>query len=193
MVTEHEPLTVIYDACVLYPAPLRSFLMYLAITDLYRARWSNRIHEEWMRNVVKDHADIPREKVERIRDLMDLHVRDGLVTGYESLIDRLTLPDPDDRHVLAAAIHCGADMIVTFNLKDFPKDVLNPYGIEARHPDEFLAYQLEVAPEVLCSAAKRQRVSLKNPPMNVEEYLAALERQRLPQTVSILREFAGII
>ena len=167
--------------------------MYLAITDLYRARWSNRIHEEWMRNVVKDHADIPREKVERIRDLMDLHVRDGLVTGYESLIDRLTLPDPDDRHVLAAAIHCGADMIVTFNLKDFPKDVLNPYGIEARHPDEFLAYQLEVAPEVLCSAAKRQRVSLKNPPMNVEEYLAALERQRLPQTVSILREFAGII
>ena len=193
MVTEHEPLTVIYDACVLYPAPLRSFLMYLAITDLYRARWSNRIHEEWMRNVVKDHADIPREKVERIRDLMDLHVRDGLVTGYESLIDRLTLPDPDDRHVLAAAIHCGADMIVTFNLKDFPKDVLNPYGIEARHPDEFLAYQLEVAPEVVCSAARRQRVSLKNPPMNVEEYLAALERQRLPQTVSILREFAGII
>jgi len=93
-------LTVVYDTCVLYPAPLRSFLMYLAVTDLYHARWSNDIHEEWMRNVVKDHADIPREQVERIRDLMNMHVRDCLVTGYEPLIGDLTLPDPDDRHVL---------------------------------------------------------------------------------------------
>ena len=77
--------TVIYDACVLYPAPLRSFLMYLAVTDLYHARWTNDIHEEWMRNIVKD-------QVERIRDLMNSHVRDCLVTGYEPLIGGLTLP-----------------------------------------------------------------------------------------------------
>jgi len=114
--------TVVYDACVLYPAPLRSFLMYLAVTDLYHARWTNDIHEEWMRNVVKDYADIPREQVERIRDLMDSYVRDCLVTSYELLIGGLTLPDPDDRHVLAAAILSGADTIVTFNLKDFPED-----------------------------------------------------------------------
>ena len=104
----HSPFTAVYDACVLYPAPLRSFLMYLAVTDLYHARWTNDIHEEWMRNVVKDHADIPREQVERIRDLMNVHVRDCLVSGYESLIGGLSLPDPDDRHVLAAAILCGA-------------------------------------------------------------------------------------
>jgi hypothetical protein len=91
--------TVIYDACVLYPAPLRSFLMYLAVTDLYHARWTNDIHEEWMRNIVKDHTDITREQVDRIRDLMNSHVRDCLVTGYEPLIGGLTLPDPDDRHV----------------------------------------------------------------------------------------------
>lgn len=185
--------TVIYDACVLYPAPLRSFLMYLAVTDLYHARWTNEIHEEWMRSVVKDHPDISRDQVERIRDLMNLHVRDSLVTGYESLSDGLTLPDPDDRHVLAAAIHCGADTIVTFNLKDFPQEALKPHGIEAQHPDDFLNCQLDLAPHVVCAAAKKHRSSLKNPPMNVPEYLASLERQGLPQTVSILREFSELI
>ena len=185
--------TVVYDACVLYPAPLRSFLMYLAVTDLYHARWTNDIHEEWMRNVVKDHADIPREQVERIRDLMNVHVRDCLVSGYESLIGGLSLPDPDDRHVLAAAILCGADTIVTFNLRDFPEDALKPYGIEAQHPDEFLTYQLDLAPNVVCAAAKRHRGSLKNPAMNVEEYLASLERQGLAQTVAGLREYAELI
>ena len=185
--------TVVYDACVLYPAPLRSFLMYLAVTDLYHARWTNDIHEEWMRNVVNDHADIPREQVERIRDLMNVHVRDCLVTGYEPLIEGLTLPDPDDRHVLAAAVRCGADVIVTFNLKDFPEDALNRYGIEAQHPDEFLSYQLDLAPNVVCAAAKRHRSSLKNPQMNVAEFLEALERQGLAQTVAGLRCFAEII
>ena len=185
--------TVVYDACVLYPAPLRSFLMYLAVTDLYHARWTNDIHEEWMRNVVKDHADILREQVERIRDLMNAHVRDCLVTGYEPLIMSLTLPDPDDRQVLAAAIHCEADTIVTFNLKDFPEDALKPYGIEAQHPDEFLLCQLELAPTVVCAAAQRHRESLQNPPMNVKEYLASLERQGLAQAVASLREFTDLI
>jgi len=185
--------TVVYDACVLYPAPLRSFLMYLAVTDLYHARWTNDIHEEWMRNVVKDHADILREQVERIRDLMNSHVRDCLVTGYEPLIMSLTLPDPDDRQVLAAAIHCEADTIVTFNLKDFPEDALKPYGIEAQHPDEFLLCQLELAPTVVCAAAQRHRESLQNPPMNVKEYLASLERQGLAQAVASLREFTDLI
>ena len=185
--------TVVYDACVLYPAPLRSFLMYLAVTDPYHARWTNDIHEEWMRNVVKDHADIPREQVERIRDLMNFYVRDCLVTGYEPLIGGLALPDQDDRHVLAAAILSGADTIVTFNLKDFPENALKPYGIEAQHPDEFLNCQLDLAPNVVCAAAKRHRGRLKNPPMNVEEYLTSLERRGLAQTVSSLREYAELI
>ena len=78
--------------------------MYLAVTDLYHARWTNDIHEEWMRNVVKDHANIGREQVEHIRDLMNLHVRDSLVTGYEPLISGpwsvapLTVVDPDNFH-----------------------------------------------------------------------------------------------
>ncbi len=81
--------TAVYDACMLYPAPLRSLLMYLALTGLIRARWTDAIHEEWMRNVVRDYPDITREKAERVRDLMNAHVRDCLVTGYEDLIPAL--------------------------------------------------------------------------------------------------------
>jgi predicted nucleic acid-binding protein len=133
--------------------------MHAAVTDLFRARWSDAIHDEWIRNVLKDRPDLSAEQLERTRELMNAHVRDCLVTGYESLIPSLTLPDPDDRHVLAAAIRCGADVIVTFNVKDFPDDALKPFGIEAQHPDDFLAYQLDLAPNVMCAAAKRQRES----------------------------------
>jgi hypothetical protein len=185
--------TALFDACVLYPAPLRDLLMYLALTDLFRARWTNDIHEEWIRSVLKDRPDLTRDKLERTRDLMNDHVRDGLVTGFEALIPTLTLPDPDNRHVLAAAIRCGADVIVTFNLKDFPNERLRPFGIEAQHPDDFLTYQLDLAENLVCTAAKRHRASLKNPPKTVEEYLDALERQCLPKTVSVLRRFGALL
>jgi hypothetical protein len=124
---------------------------------------------------------------------MNAHVRDCLVTGYESLIDAVTLPDPTDRHVLAAAIKAGVDVIVTFNLKDFPEESLKPYGIEVQHPDDFLTYQLDLAPNIVCVAAKRHRASLKNPPKDVEEYLETLESQGLAQTVAGLRRFAELI
>jgi hypothetical protein len=164
--------------------------MYLAMTDLFRARWTDDIHEEWMRSVQADYPDITREKAERVRDLMNAHVRDCLVTGYEDLIPALTLPDPDDRHVLAAAIRAGADVIVTSNLADFPAETLNVYGIAAQHPDEFINHLLALAPAAVCGAAKKQRESLKNPPMTVEQYLESLERQGLAQTVAALRKFA---
>jgi predicted nucleic acid-binding protein len=185
--------TALFDACVLYPAPLRDLLMHLALTDLFRAKWTEAIHDEWMRNVLANRPDLKAEQLRRTRDLMNAHVRDCLVTGYEDLIPALTLPDPDDRHVLAAAIRAGADAIVTFNLTDFPGDVLAGYGIEAVHPDDFVSSQLDLAPHAVCAAAKRQRESLKNPPRSVEEYLESLERQGLAQTASALRRFAELI
>ena len=94
--------TVVYDACVLYPAPLRDFLLHLAATDLFRARWSEWIHIEWMRNLLARRPDLSRERLQRTRQLMDQSVPDCLVTGYEGLIDSLNLPDSNDRHVLAA-------------------------------------------------------------------------------------------
>ena len=115
---------------------------------------------------------------------MNAHVLDCLVSGYEALIPSLILPDADDQHVLAATIHCGADTIVTFNLKEFPQEALRPYGIEVQHTDDFLSEQIKLAPRTVCGAAQQQRQSLKNPPMTVEQYFASLERQGLTQTVS---------
>jgi predicted nucleic acid-binding protein len=127
-------LTALFDACVLYPAPLRDLLMRLATTELFRAQWSDAIHDEWIRSVLEQRPEL-RAQLARTRQLMDAHVMDSLVTGYERLIETLDLPDPDDRHVLAAAIAGGADVLVTKNLKDFPADRLAPFGIEAQHPD----------------------------------------------------------
>lgn len=138
--------TVLLDACVLYPAPLRSYLMYLANTGLFRARWTDQIHDEWIRNLLEHNDSIEPRKLERTRKLMDAHVPDALICGYEPLIYGLTLPDKDDRHVLAAAIHGQADSIITFNLKDFPQEQTGPYGISTIHPDEFLCGMFELDP-----------------------------------------------
>jgi hypothetical protein len=121
--------------------------------------------------------------------LMNEAVRDCLVTGYEHLIISLALPDPDDRHVLAAAIHCEADVIVTFNLSDFPHDVLAQFGIEAVHPDAFVVSLFELAPTGVCAAIKRQRESLHNPPKSADDLLATLRSQGLGDSASRLAQY----
>jgi predicted nucleic acid-binding protein len=185
--------TALFDACVLFPAQLRSLLMYLALTGLFRAKWTDEIHEEWMRGVLEKYPDRTRAEIERVRDLMNAHVPDCLVTNYSALIPTLQLPDPNDRHVLAAAIRGRADVIVTNNLSDFPAETLAMFGIEAQHPDQFIAHLLDLAPTAVCTAAKRQRESLKNPPKTVGEYLGTLEAAGLPQTVAGLKQFAALI
>jgi hypothetical protein len=100
--------------------------MHLALTGVFRAKWSSDVHEEWIRNLLKNRPDLTREKLERTRQLMDKAAPDALVTGYQHLIPGLLLPDKDDRHVLAAAIRCGASLIVTCNLEDFPAEALSP-------------------------------------------------------------------
>lgn len=182
--------TVILDACVLYPAPLRDLLMHLALTDLIRVKWTDAIHDEWTNSLLKSRPDLKPDQLQRTRDLMNTHIRDCLVTGYENLIPTLTLPDPDDRHVLAAALTCGADAIVTFHLKDFPDEVLKPYALEAIHPDDFFVVQLELAPSKICVAVRNHRASLKNPPKDVQQYLTTLEAQGLVRTVLMLWQFA---
>lgn len=124
---------------------------------------------------------------------MDASVPDSLIVGYEELIPTLTLPDPDDRHVLAAAIHGGADGIVTFNLKDFPSSVLDAYGIEAIHPDEFVVRLLESSPESVCFAVRSQRELLKCPPKTVAEHAGTLAGVGLTQTALALQSFADAI
>ena len=177
-----------YDANVLYPAELRNFLMHLALSGLFRAKWSAAVHEEWITNLLLNRPDLSRQKLERTRMLMDRHAIDALVTGYERLIPGLHLPDPNDRHVLAAAMRGGADVIVTMNLKDFPAEILEPLGIEAQHPDDFILRLLGLVPGLVVAAAEAHRLSMKNPAKSIVEYLETLARQGLTQTVAVLRE-----
>lgn len=185
--------TVVYDACVLYPAPLRDFLMQLALTDKFRARWSNMIHDEWIRNLLINRPDLKPEDLERTRSLMNLHVRDSLVTEFEHLIPSVVIPDKDDRHVVAAAIHSGADLIITFNLKDFPDTALSAYNLKAQHPDDFIYDLLDLNQAAVLQAAAAQRASLRNPPKSPEEYLEVLLKQGLTQTVGVMQEWIRIL
>lgn len=189
---EH-PVTVIYDANVLYPAPLRDLLIRLAQAGLVRARWTEAIHDEWTRNLLADKSELSAHRLNRTRMLMNEAVRDCLVTGYEGLIESLTLPDPDDRHVVAAAIHANAELIITFNLKDFPADELASHSIEAMHPDEFLSSLFDADPGPVCGVVKRQRESLRNPPKTAQELLETLENEGLPQTTARLRAFVELL
>jgi predicted nucleic acid-binding protein len=162
--------------------------MHLALLDLFRAKWTEAIHAEWIRNVLESRPDLTAEQLARTKKLMNAHVRDCLVEGYESLIETLELPDENDRHVLAAAIHAKADLILTFNLKDFPPETLAKYAVEARRPDEFIVSLLKADAEKVCLAAERQRRSLKNPPKNREEFLQTLRGQNLFETCELLAQ-----
>jgi hypothetical protein len=185
--------TAFLDASVLYPAPLRDLLLELAVSDLYRVKWSEAVHEEWIVAVLRNRSDLGRAQLERTRDLMNAHVRDALVTDFEQLIDVLDLPDLNDRHVLAAAIKGRADLIVMANLKDFPADKLDRWGIESQHPDEFLTHQFHLSQPAFLQAVKTVRMRLKNPPKSVEDYLDTLRRQGLLATVKAIEPFSQFI
>jgi predicted nucleic acid-binding protein len=185
--------TVLYDSCVLYPAPLRDLLLQLALTDLFRAKWTRMIHGEWIDNLIANRPDLDRSRLQRTRDLMDTAVRDAIVDGFEPLIEALTLPDPEDRHVLAAAIKCKADLIVTYNLSDFPAEYLQTWSIEAEHPDEFIVHLLGLDEARVCDAARKCRARLRNPTRTADEYLDILASRQLLETVSWLRQRHNLI
>jgi hypothetical protein len=167
--------------------------MRLALAEAYRPRWSDRVQKEWTEALARDRPDLAREKVERVRALMEQHIPDATVEDYHALVGQITLPDDGDRHVLAAAIKGGAEILATANLKHFPASALAPYGIEALHPDEFVLRLIERVPARVLAAARDHRQSLKNPPKSVEEYLAALERVGLVGTVAALRPLGSVL
>jgi len=185
--------TALFDACVLYPAPVRDLLLSVATKEQFRARWTQQIHDEWARHVLANRPDITKEQIERTVALMNEAVPDCLVEHYEALIEPLQLPDPGDRHVLAAAIKCQADVIVTNNLRDFPREVLDRFGIEAQSPDVFLGHLFDLNPTSFCSAVHQQRKRLRNPEYTAEELLDIFYHQGLPLTVSKLKEVVDLL
>lgn len=181
-------IDVVYDACVLYSASLRDLLLHIAKVKLVRPHWSDDIHEEWIRSLSRNRPDLNRESFWRTRRLMDAEFKGSLTKGYESLVPTLKLPDPNDRHVLAVAIQTHSSSIVTFNLNDFPKAILEPYGIVAISPDDFIFRFCQESPQFIFRAVKNHRLYLSRPPKTATEYLATLEKQKLPKTVAFLRE-----
>lgn len=185
--------TAVLDACVLYPAPLRDVLMTLAVERAYRARWTAEIQDEWIRNLLEKRKDLDKEKILRTASLMNDAVEDAIIENYQYIIPTLELPDPDDRHVLAAAIVGHADAIVTFNLKDFPDKLVSQHSVEILHPDDFLVAQYDLDQIGILSIIKACRMKLKNPPKSANDYIATLEQQGLPQMCQILRNAIELI
>lgn len=173
--------TAFFDANVFYGARLRSLVLFLARAGLFRARWSAQVHDEWMRNLLRNRPDLRPSDLERTRRAMDAAVLDALVTGHERLVAAMDLPDPDDRHVLAAAVVCRADVIVTFDLRDFPADPLAAFGLSAVHPDDFLSDLERARPEAFAAALRRDVLHYRAPVLRLDEYAASLRRAGVPR------------
>lgn len=183
---ESPLVRAVLDANVIYPAFLRDVLLRLAASGLYQPHWTERIHDEWFRNVIRDRPDLPHAAFTRIRAAMDAHFPGALVTGYERLEAQFGDVDAGDRHVAAAALMAGATRIVTSNLKHFPARALQVHGILSVHPDEFIV-QLVRGDEVTAHGTlERHRAGLQKPAYTVREYAAAFRRAGLIRSAGLL-------
>jgi len=183
-----RPSIAVYDACVLYPFHLRNVLIQCAFDGLVAARWTDNIHAEWMRNLAANSPGTETGRLEATRDKMKAVLPDADVADYQALIPDLSLPDPDDRHVLAAAIAGKASVIVTWNLKDFPAKALRPHGIAAISPDDFLVGLHSTFPSIFMTSISRARQNLRKTTPSITEFIDAMERQGLKKLCSILRQ-----
>ena len=182
------PFVVVYDANVLYGNEVRDLLIRIAQSSLVQARWTNEILDEVVRNLGANRPDISADKLSILRERMNAAVPGALVENYEELIEGLKLPDADDRHVLAAAIKAGAEMIITSNLKDFPANALTAYGIEAKSPDDFVLDQLDLDESVVRDCVYQIANSRTRPPKTFAAILDALERAGLVESAAALRD-----
>jgi predicted nucleic acid-binding protein len=187
-------LTSVLDASILYSAALRDLVLSLAANGLFRPAWSELIHNEWMRNVITNHGGgaAIQAHAAQTRQRMDTIFPDALVDGFQVLMASLTLPDPKDHHVLAAAIHARAALIVTYNLRDFPSSELAKFGIEAWHPDEFVEFLLNAEPDAALDAIRELRARLRRPPRTQNEYIGMLmNKLQMPRSGLILQTHAS--
>lgn len=186
-------MIVLLDACVIYPAMLRDTLMRLAVEEVFQAHWTEIIHDEWIRNLLNNRPELTLKQLRHVANLMNTHVPRAVVKEFEHRIESLQLPDSEDRHVLAAAIHIGATYIVTFNHRDFPASALDPYGIQTIGPDALIVKLFEIQPEHVLNAFRIQRSSLRNPTMNADQFSDKLEAKNMEKTAQILRNHKNMI
>ena len=178
----------VLDACLLYPAPLRDLLLSMADEGLFKPKWSVEIQDEWSRNLLANRPDLKKEQLQSTIRGMDLAFPDSNVENYESLISSITLPDVNDRHVVAAAIRSKANVIVTYNLKDFPHSVTSEFDLEIQHPDIFLINVFDLNPGKATDAFKKLVKRLKNPPKSYADVLEKLAKSDLKEIIEKLKD-----
>ena len=186
-------ITALIDANVFYAMATTDIVLETAKSGLFRARWTDAIHDEWMENLLRNNPSLVRDRLVKRRAAMNNAIRDCLVTGYEPMIPTLSLPDRKDRHVFAAAIVGGCDAIVTFNLRHFPTRALAPLGIAAVHPDTFLVERFDANEGAFLGCVKKCRERLMNPPRIVDDHLARLAKVGLPVLASRLDQHKGLL
>jgi len=174
----------VLDTNVIYPIVIRDLLFWFAFYELYTPKWSATIFSEWKAVMIR--KEVTDEEAEKRVQRANSAFPDALVTNYESLITHLTLPDENDRHVLAAAIKSNADVIVTNNLKDFPKDYLSSFGVSAKSADDFLTDIIDLNPDIAIKAFKEMVLNRKNPNMDEFEVLESLRRVELFDTANYI-------
>jgi hypothetical protein len=183
-----EPSVAVFDACILYPFHLRNILVQAAVDRLIEARWTDKIHDEWIRNLASDAPAIPAERLQTTRRLMNEVLPGATVGGYEDIILTVSLPDPDDRHVVAAAIAAGASVILTWNLRDFPAKALAEHGLRSQTPDAFLAELYDEAPDLTVDSLANARRNLNKSRVSASDFVDILGNQNLNQLVTRLKK-----
>jgi PIN domain len=183
-----DPPIVILDACILYPFHLRNIIIQIAVDRLIDARWSHEIHDEWIRNLVADVPGIPIERLQITCKLMNDALPHATVTGYRAHLEAVTLPDPDDRHVVAAAITAGASIILTWNLRDFPTKELKKHGLLRRTPDVFLTDLYDKAPDLTLASLANARRNLRKTRISAPDFIDVLKNQKLTQLATRIAE-----
>ena len=178
---------VVYDANAMYGNTLRDLLIRLARVGLVQAKWTEDILDEVFGSLAHNRPDIAQEKLTHLRELINSAVPDCLVTGYEPLTEGLQLPHPKDRHVLAAAITAGAQVIVTANLKHFPAELLAPWNVEAKSPDDFVLDQISIDDRTVFACVQAIADSRNQRPETVDDVLGQLERAGLVESAAALR------
>lgn len=181
-----SPPIAVYDACVLYPFQLRNLLVQLAVDRLVEARWTDEIHDEWIRNLVAKTPGLTHARLAATQALMDRVLPDARVTDYAAAIPAIALPDAGDRHVVAAAIKAKADVVVTWNVRDFPAAELRRHGLRKATPDTFLTDLYAAEPAIVAASVENARRNLSLSQVAMPAFLDGLQRQGLKRFVGAL-------
>jgi hypothetical protein len=174
-----EPSVAIFDACILYPFHLRNIVVQAAVDRLVEARWTDEIHDEWIRNLADGTPIIPIERLQITRRLMNDALPTAMVSRYQHHVPAVNLPDPNDRHVVAAAIVAGASIILTWNLRHFPAKELKKFSLRRETPDAFLSGVYDEIPDLMVGSLANARRNPSKSRVSPLDFIDILRNQRL--------------